>query len=61
MSKFIGLFAASLALALLPAPAPADILQVGTHWPGTPCADIQSAVDAATDGDEIWVNRAPTS
>ena len=58
MNKFIGLFAASLSLALLPAPAPAAILQVGTHWPGSPYADIQSAVDAAADsGDEIWVEQ----
>ncbi len=35
----------------------AAILQVGTHWPGTPYADIQSAVNAAADNDEIWVEQ----
>ncbi len=37
--------------------ADASILQVGTNWTGTPYPDIQSAVDAATDDDEIWVEQ----
>ena len=48
-------FGAGLVLAI--ATADAAVLQVGTTWPGTPYADIQSAVDAATDGDEIWVEQ----
>ena len=47
----------SLLLFIPLAQAPAAILQVGPHWPGTPYADLQSAVDAATDGDEIWVEQ----
>ncbi len=57
MKKFIGLFAASLLLAVGFTPAHAVILQVGTSWSGSPYPDIQSAVDAATDGDEIWVEQ----
>ena len=37
--------------------ATAAVLQVGTHWSGTPYPDIQSAVEAAADGDEIWVEQ----
>lgn len=35
----------------------AAVLQVGTNWTGTPYSDIQSAVDAASDSDEIWVEQ----
>ena len=35
----------------------AAILPVGTHWSGTQYADIQSAINAATAGDEIWVEK----
>ena len=56
MNKFIGLFSASLLLALGFTPARAAILQVGTNWSGSPYPDIQSAVAAAAEsGDEIWV------
>jgi len=33
------------------------VLYVGTHWSGTPYATIQAAVDAASNGDEIWVEQ----
>ena len=36
---------------------PATILHVGADWPGSPYATIQAAVDAASDGDEIWVEQ----
>jgi len=35
----------------------AAVLPVGPHWPGTPYADLQSAVAAASNGDEIWVEQ----
>lgn len=50
-------FALGAGLVLAIATADAAVLQVGSTWPGTPYADIQSAVDAATDGDEIWVEQ----
>jgi predicted outer membrane repeat protein len=37
--------------------AQAAVLQVGPDWPGMPYADIQSAVTAASAGDEIWVEQ----
>ena len=36
---------------------PATILHAGADWPGSPYATIQAAVDAASDGDEIWVEQ----
>lgn len=50
-------FALGAGLILAITSAHADILQVGTNWSGTSYADIQSAVDAATDGGEIWVEQ----
>ncbi len=35
----------------------AAILQVGTNWVGSPHPDIQSAVYAASDGDELWIEQ----
>ena len=50
-------FALGVGLILASASADAAVLQVGTNWTGTPYPDVQSAVDAATDGDEIWVEQ----
>ena len=33
------------------------ILHVGTHWSGTQYATIQSAINTAVNGDEIWVEK----
>ena len=57
--RMMKLFALGFGLAMSFVPADAAILHVGANWPGTPYADIQSAVDAATDnnGDEIWVEQ----
>ena len=49
-----------LLLALMFVPfvtAQAAILQVGPSWSGTPYSDIQSAINAAADTDEIWVEQ----
>ncbi len=37
--------------------AGAAILHVGAGWTGSPYATIQTAVDAASDNDEIWVEQ----
>ena len=57
MKTMMKLFALGAGFALSLVPVRAAILQVGTNWTGTPYPDVQSAVDAATDGDEIWVEQ----
>ena len=37
--------------------AGAEIRHVGTNWSGTHYATIQTGIDNATDGDEIWVEQ----
>ena len=55
---FINCYLLILAVMLIPlATAQAAILQVGSSWPGTPYPDIQSAITAAADTDEIWVEQ----
>ena len=47
-----------MALMLIPfVTAQAAVLQVGPDWTGTHYTDIQSAVNAASAGDEIWVEQ----
>ncbi len=55
--RMMKLFALGFGLAMSFVPADAAILQVGASWPGTPYADIQSAVTAAAPEDEIWVEQ----
>jgi hypothetical protein len=60
MKKRILLGNCLLLLALVFVPfvtAQAATLYVGTNWPGTQYADIQSAITAASDNDEIWVEK----
>jgi hypothetical protein len=60
MKKGLLLRSCLLFLALMFVPfvtAQAATLYVGTSWPGTQYADIQSAITAASDNDEIWVEQ----
>ena len=55
---FINCYLLILAVMLIPlATAQAATLYVGTSWPSTQYPDIQSAITAAADTDEIWVEQ----